>query len=168
MFLFFSLSFTLLGCSGKDNTSDTASDDQISNDTSDSNDTNDTVDTSDPNAPSVIEADAWCYTQGGSTNVDFWAFSASADDPQGTDTLESFMPTGISFQDAGSGSEIKTIALVCDTTGQCTGSESTETVGIGCAQASDFQAVFTVSDADGNLSAPYTAACRQGTDATGK
>ena len=75
-----------------------------------------------PMPPSVTEADAWCYTQGGSTNVDYWAFSATVTDPQGVDTVESFMTEGISFELAANGSQVKTIALVCDPSGACTGS----------------------------------------------
>ena len=97
-----------LACSGKDPSSDTSSE----NDTSSSQDSpgdTDTQEPADPNAPSVTEADAWCYTQGGSTNVDYWAFSATVTDPQGVDTVESFMTEGISFELAANGSQVKTI-----------------------------------------------------------
>ena len=154
--MFLSLIFSLtIACSGKDGTDDSGS-------------STDTTEPSNPDAPYVTEADAWCYTQGGSTNVDYWAFSATVDDPQGVDTIESFMTEGISFQIAANGSQVKTVTLVCDPSGACTGSESTETVGVGCAQATDYQAAFTISDADGNLSDPYVAPCRQGNSAAGK
>ena len=166
--MFLSLMFPLMiACSGKDSTDSSATTDS-SNSSTDTNDTNDTTEPVDPNAPSVTTADAWCYTQGGSTNVDYWAFSATVTDPQGVDTIDSFMTEGISFQLAANGSQVKTIALVCDPTGTCTGSEATDTVGVGCAQATDYQAAFTVSDADGNLSTPYVAPCREGTSAAGK
>ncbi|MEC8277245.1 MAG: hypothetical protein VX026_05995 [Myxococcota bacterium] len=161
------LSSLFLACSDKDNASDSATENETT-DTQDGTDTTDTEEPADPNAPSVIEADAWCYTQGGSTNVDYWAFSATVADPQGVDTIESFMMEGISFELAANGSQVKTIALVCDPSGACTGSEATDTVGVGCIQATDYQATFTISDADGNLSNPLTVPCREGTSAAGK
>ena len=156
-----------IACSGKDASSDTSSE----NDTSSSQDGpggSDTQQPADPNAPSVTEADAWCYTQGDPVNVDYWAFSATVTDPQGVDTIESFMIEGISFELAANGSQVKTIALVCDPSGACTGSESTDTVGVGCIQATDYQATFTVTDADGNASQPFTIPCREGSSAAGK
>ena len=165
----------VLGCSGKEGESDSASvssDTATSsnNDTDNTNDTNDTDDTNDtppdPNNPVITEADAWCYAGGENTDASFWGFRAVADDPQGVETLESFIPDAISFRDGG-GNEVKTVTIVCTSTGECTATMSEEQLGVGCALAENFRAVFTVQDEDGNVSDPVEAACRQGTDAAG-
>ena len=154
-----------IACSGKGD-GDSANDTSMNNQDTNNQDTNNQDINVNENAPIISEADAWCYTQEAS-GTDTWGFTATASDPQGTDTIESFMPTGISFQST-SGAEVKTIALVCDTSGDCTGSEAVATVGIGCTQASDYQAAFTVEDIQGNSSSVYIAPCREGTGATGK
>ena len=116
--------------------------------------------------PTILEADTWCYVLESGDTVEQWLFKATATDPQGTETLASFTPDAISFQDIG-GTEIASVAIVCDPAGQCTSSANSNTLGVGCSSPTNFQAVFTVSDTDGNVSEPMTVTGRQGSGAEG-
>lgn len=117
-------------------------------------------------SPSITAADAWCYTPGGSVEGDWWGIEAEVEDPQGPADLESFQPTAVQVYDP-AGTPLKTMALVCDGTTVCFGSDSVVNLGIACAQADQFQFEFTVVDSSGNTSAPVTVNGRQGTDASG-
>jgi hypothetical protein len=117
-------------------------------------------------SPVISAVDAWCYTPGGSVEGDWWGINATVEDPQGPADLASFQPTAVQVYDP-AGTPIKTMALVCDGTAVCFGSDSVANLGIACAQADQFQFEFTVEDSSGNRSAPSTTAGRQGTDASG-
>jgi hypothetical protein len=143
-------------------------DDKETQGDSSSETTNEEEETQDdgPN-PTIVEADAWCYVLEAGDTVEQWLFKATATDPQGVDTLESFTQNAISFQDIG-GTEISTVAIVCDPAGECTSSANGASLGVGCSNPTNFQAVFTVSDQDGNVSAPVTVTGRLGSSADGK
>ena len=117
--------------------------------------------------PTILAADTWCYVLESGDTVEQWLFKATVTDPQGVDTLSSFTQDAISFQDIG-GTEISTVAIVCDSTGECTSSANGASLGVGCSNPTNFQAVFTVSDQDGNISAPVTVSGRLGSSAAGK
>lgn len=132
--------------------------------------TSDTTDTDTPaedTSPTILEGDAWCYIAEVGDAVEQWMFKATATDPQGASTLASFTPDAISFQDIG-GTEISKLAIVCSPTGECTTSATSTTLGVGCSTPTNFQAVITVADEDGNLSAPITVPGRAGSSAEGK
>ena len=112
---------------------------------------------SDGVSPIIIEADAWCYLL---EENEKWAFSATVDDPQGTDNIKRFMSDAVVFQDLGGG-QIGTSAIACES-GSCTGTASSSSVNLGCTAPENFNAIFTVEDEDGNTSEPKTVNCRRG------
>ena len=90
----------LLACGEK--SSDTASDSkdtENSNDTENANDTEDTnTEEVDPNAPVVSNGDAWCFTVGGTTEGEQWAFLFSFSDPQGIETVSRLQMNAITVK----------------------------------------------------------------------
>lgn len=119
----------------------------------------------DGQTPSVTEADAWCALNTTGEQAYYWWARFTADDPQGTDTLESFVLDGL---DVMSGDTLASSqAIVCDESGSCSASFSEEGSGISCSAATSYTFVFAVEDEDGNRSADYEVAGRQGSDANG-
>jgi hypothetical protein len=160
-----------VACGGKDDDDDDDDDDTAGDDGGDDDTAGDDGGDdggSDGPEPVITEADAWCYTPGGSVEGDWWALKAVIADPQGADTLEAFQPQGVRV-DTSSGGTVATMALVCDgSTGICTGSDSVANLGFGCSSAADMSFVFAVIDEDGNMSEAVSIAGRQGTSAEGR
>ena len=114
--------------------------------------------------PVVQEADAWCYTS--SDAGDFWGFSAVGDDPQGSQTLEAYIPDGVEVQDA-DGDVLATVALVCEDSGQCWGSVQCEHIDVSCSSPQSYSFLFVVQDEQGNRSEAATVQGRYGAGPTG-
>ena len=159
----FLLMIGLIACGEDDKTDNTDS----GSSSDEGTDTTDTEPTESDVNPTILETDAWCYIAEVGDAVEQWIFKAIANDPQGAETLASFTPDAISFQDVG-GTEISKLAIVCSPTGECTTSATSTTLGVGCSAPTNFQAVITVADEDGNLSAPVTVPGRAGSSASGK
>lgn len=120
--------------------------------------------------PTLVEADAWCYTPGGSVEGDFWGLKAIVSDPQGSDTIPSFLPDAVRV-DTSAGGTLTTMALVCapgTDAAECTGSDSVANLGFGCGTAGDYTFVFTIADEDGNQAEVASVEGRQGTSADGR
>lgn len=117
--------------------------------------------------PVILEADAWCYTPGGSVEGDFWGLKALVEDPQGSDTMPGLQADAVRV-DSSAGGTLTTMAMVCDSLGTCTGSDSVANLGFGCGSADAQTFVFTITDEDGNASAPVSVAGRQGSSAEGR
>jgi hypothetical protein len=120
----------------------------------------------DTQSPTILSVDAWCYLHSTGDKAYFWTTKVEAADPQGTETLERFVPDGISVALTG-GAELATYALVCDDSGDCQGSWNQNQDGISCENATNYTVSFTAMDEDGNLSAPVSVAGRRGTSAEG-
>lgn len=117
--------------------------------------------------PVILEADAWCYTPGGSVEGDFWGLRAMVEDPQGPDTLPGLQADAVRV-DSSAGGTLTNMAMVCDDLGTCTGSDSVANLGFGCGSADTLTFVFTIVDEDDNASAPVSVQGRQGTSAEGR
>jgi hypothetical protein len=121
-------------------------------------------------SPTIVEADAWCYTPGGSVEGDFWGLKARVTDPQGADTIKSFLPDSVRVDSAGGGT-LTTMALVCSPGAEeavCTGSDSVANLGFGCGTADAQTFVFMIADEDGNQAEVVSVAGRQGSSADGR
>ena len=117
--------------------------------------------------PVILEADAWCYTPGGSVEGDFWGLKALVEDPQGPDTLPGLQTDAVRV-DSSAGGTLTTMAMVCDDLGNCTGSDSVANLGFGCGSADSMTFVFTIVDEDGNASAAVSVVGRRGSSAEGR
>jgi hypothetical protein len=117
--------------------------------------------------PVILEADAWCYTPGGSVEGDFWGLKAIVEDPQGPDTMPGLQAEAVRVDSSGGGT-LMTMAMVCDSLGTCTGSDSVANLGFGCGSADAQTFVFTISDEDGNVSEAVSVVGRQGSTAEGR
>ena len=146
----------LLACGEK--ASDTSSDSENTENTNDTNDTDDANDTdteeeeANPVKPVISNADAWCYTVGGTTEGDQWAFEFTMDDPQGIETIGRLQADAITIKGAsGVVSSMQTAACSWDT-GLCTARVFTDQVGQGCENADTVTVDYQITDEDGNLS----------------
>lgn len=117
--------------------------------------------------PVILEADAWCYTPGGSVEGDFWGLKAMVEDPQGADTMPGLQAEAVRVDSSGGGT-LTTMAMVCDSLGTCTGSDSVANLGFGCGSADAQTFVFTITDEDGNASEAVSVVGRQGSTAEGR
>jgi hypothetical protein len=117
--------------------------------------------------PVILEADAWCYTPGGSVEGDFWGLKAIVEDPQGNDTMPGLQSEAVRV-DSSAGGTLTTMAMVCDSLGICTGSDSVANLGFGCGSADAQTFVFVITDEDGNQSEAVSVVGRQGTSAEGR
>lgn len=115
-------------------------------------------------APTILDADAWCYTKGGDPAE--WVADLYADDPQGADTLQSFFSNGVTVLSAGE--TVATYELACVSNGHCSSNWSESEDGILCENASSWIIRLRVVDVDGNWSDPVDRVGRQGTNATGR
>ncbi|MFH1467004.1 MAG: hypothetical protein ABIO70_21655 [Pseudomonadota bacterium] len=113
--------------------------------------------------PEIRRPDAWCYT---AEDLEWWGMSAQADDPQGVNTLETFVIDGILVQDP-TGATVGSVALVCEESGQCWGSIQAEQIEVPCASASVHTFAFHVEDVDGHTSDEVTVRGRQASSAGG-
>ena len=123
----------------------------------------------DPDAPVISAVDAWCYEHSTGQARTIWVVSVRVDDPQGTETIESFFDGVTVFEGS---TELFQEALTC-VDGDCTGTWNEEYEGdddsfvVSCASASDYTIQVVVEDEDGNLSLPAEVVGRQGTSASG-
>ncbi len=116
-----------------------------------------------PDAPVITDGDAWCYQHTTGDKRWIWVATATATDPQGLDTIQSFATDAVRvFQ---GDTEIASYAITC-LKGECT-TTFDEADGVSCAQASSYTVVIRVVDEDDNWSEPYEVTGRQGTDASG-
>ena len=145
----------LLACGEK--SSDTASDSNETENSSnidDSNNTGDTEDTEEvnPTAPVVSNGDAWCFTVGGTTEGEQWAFLFSFSDPQGIETVSRLQMNAITVKSSsGIVSSTQTPACSWDT-GLCSIYVFTDQVGESCVAADSVIIEYQIVDEDGNLS----------------
>ena len=119
----------------------------------------------DGETPYIVEADAWCYLHDTGDTAYFWIAEAIAEDPQGTDTLESFYTEGVEVY-AGD-ALIATYALVCDENGTCTASWNQDQDGVSCASADSYTISIAVMDEDANISDSAEVAGREGSSSSG-
>lgn len=119
----------------------------------------------DGETPYIVEADAWCYLHDTGDTAYFWIAEAIAEDPQGTDTLESFYTEGVDIY-AGD-ALIATYALVCDENGTCTASWNQDQDGVSCASADSYTISIAVMDEDANISESAEVAGREGSSSSG-
>lgn len=156
------LTIGLAACGdGKDDTD--PNDTDAEGDTDADGDTDsDTDGDADPDAPTIEQADGYCYQHKTGDKYYQWEVNCIADDPQGADTLVAFDTENsiVTVLNDG-GSEIATYALVCNDSGECFGSFRESDHGIACASATTYTLRFQVIDEDGNISAPFSIQGRQ-------
>ena len=128
---------------------------------------------SDPNeevsedAPTITNADAWCFVPGGSTEGEQWGFTFTFDDPQGIETVPRLQPGAIEILNS-SGIATNTIDPACSwDNGICTSYPFSTQVGTGCDGATTISAKFQITDEDGNTSNSITLQGREGSDFDG-
>lgn len=114
--------------------------------------------------PTVQGASALCYLNDSDVSYYFWLASATADDPDGLDTLAGLgSPYESTVTVLQGGSPIADYPLVCHTkTGECSTSFNEDDHGVICTDASSYTFRFVVYDEDGNASAPIEAQGQQG------
>jgi hypothetical protein len=158
VFMSSSLLFALLLACGE-KSSDTSSDEENTENSENTDDTDtNTTDTeeADPVKPVISNADAWCYTVGGSTEGDQWAFEFYMDDPQGIETIGRLQTDAITVKGA-SGVAVSTQTAACSwETGLCTARVFTDQVGVGCDSADSTTVEYQIIDEDDNLSEKTT------------
>lgn len=116
--------------------------------TDDSTPADDSTPVEDEFSPVVTNSDAYCHLH--STGDEFyeWIVTASADDPQGVDTLEVWASLEVSR----GGGLITTETLVVDRdSGDVVGSFPADRAGISCSSAAEYVFRFEVTDEDGNV-----------------
>jgi hypothetical protein len=161
LFPLLALTLALAGCfgEGKDDTNDPEGDTDTDTDTDTDADGDGDAD---PDAPTIEEADAYCYQHKTGDKFYQWEVNCIADDPQGADTISSFdAENSIVVVLNEAGGELADYALVCNDSGECFGSFRESDDGIACASASDYTLRFQVVDEDGNISAPFSIQGRQ-------
>ncbi len=132
----------------EEESTDTASDSLFDN-----TDPNEEVD---PDAPTISNADAWCFLPGGSTDGEQWGFKFSFDDPQGVETVPRLQVGAIEILNS-AGVVTTTIDPACGwDTQECTSYPFSTQVGTGCESASTISVKFTITDEDGNTSNSIT------------
>jgi hypothetical protein len=106
-------------------------------------------------APEVLSVERLECTQQQSAG-EVWQLEIMVDDPQGADTVS---PIGRVAVLNSQGGELAAYDLACND-GQCFGSFRADYNGITCSLSGSITMRFTVTDEDGNASAPYDAAAR--------
>ena len=101
-------------------------------------------------APTLSGCEAWCYLHDVGQESYQWRVTCSADDPQGTETIEH---GGVEVTQ--SGSYVTEYLLACDDEGACSTSFD-ESQGVMCASAASYSFAITVEDFNGNVSAVTT------------
>ncbi len=99
-------------------------------------------------APTIVSVDRVACTAPAAGER--WDIALTATDPQGADTVASGHVSVLEAR----GGELSRYDLAC-TAGACTGGSRADIDGVTCDLA-DIAFVFTVTDADGNVSAPHT------------
>lgn len=116
--------------------------------------------------PEILEADAWCALNTTGEQAYYWWATFAADDPQGTDTMESFLTDGLLVMSGDTVVSTQAIVVAEDGSGSTYFSE--DSTGVSCSSASSYTFVFAVEDEDGNRSDDFEIPGRQGTDANGR
>ena len=162
------ISFVACGDKDADTANNTESDTETNTETDSDTDTDTDTDTETSDESPVIEqADAWCFTPGGSTEGDQWGFTFTYSDPQGNDTIPRLQTDAISIKNA-AGAVISTQSPACDwNTAECISFVFTTQVNVGCEAAGSHTVQFQIVDDDGNLSNALEVTGRQGTDFEG-
>ena len=106
-------------------------------------------------APEVLSVERLECTQQQSAG-EVWQLEITVDDPQGADTVS---PIGRVAVLNSQGGELAAYDLACND-GQCFGAIRADYNGIACSLSGSVTMRFTVTDEDGNASAPYDAAAR--------
>lgn len=158
--------FTACGEKGGDSEgSDTASEGDTNSDS--------LFDNTDPDeevaddAPTISNADAWCYVVGGSTEREQWGFRFSFDDPQGVETVPRLQLGAIQILNS-SGVSTNTLDQACNRdTQECVSNLSADQVGTGCDAATTISVKFQIVDDDDNTSNSITVDGRTGEDFEG-
>lgn len=119
----------------------------------------------DGESPFIMEADAWCYLHDTGDTAYFWVATATADDPQGTATIESFAPDAVKIYSGEA--EVSSQAFVCDENGSCTASFNADQAGVSCTSADSYTIAMVVIDEDGNTSEVFEVTGREGSSAAG-
>jgi len=120
---------------------------------------------SDGESPTIISADAWCYRIEVGGLVETWKFIAEATDPQGTETLSTYIPGGVTFMSSDE-SEIDSVALICNE-GECSTTVNATAFDAYCSEVDDYKVRFLITDENGNESEPRTIDTRLGADENG-
>ena len=119
-------------------------------------------------APTISNADAWCFVPGGSTEGEQWGFTFSFTDPQGIETVPRLQPGAIEILNS-SGIVTNSIDPACSwDSGICTSYPFSTQVGTGCEGATTISAKFQIVDEDGNTSNSITLEGREGSDFDGQ
>ena len=161
LFPVLALALALTACfgDGKDDTNEPEGDTDTDTDTDTDADGDGDAD---PDAPTIDEADGYCYQHKTGDKFYQWEVNCIADDPQGADTISSFdAENSVVTVLNDSGGELAAYALVCNDSGECFGSFRESDHGIACASATDYTLRFQVVDEDGNISAPVSIQGRQ-------
>lgn len=141
----------LFACGEKASPADSASENTENSDEADDTSTDEEYEV-DLTSPVVFDGDAWCFTVGGSTGGDQWAFEFSFSDPQGIETVSRLQTDAITVKAAsGVATSSQTPACSWDT-GICTTYVFTDQVGQNCASADSVIIEYQIVDEDGNLS----------------
>ena len=106
----------------------------------------------DSELPYVIGADAACSLHETGTQYWQWTLNASADDPQGVKTVDSF--GNVDVLDA-KGKLAASYTLGCSAKGLCATSFDADDDGILCKTPEEWTFRFTVLDEDKNASVPF-------------
>ena len=118
-------------------------------------------------APTISNADAWCYVVGGSTEREQWGFRFSFDDPQGVETVPRLQMGAIQILNS-SGVSTNFLDQACNRdTKECVSNLSVDQVGTGCDAATTISVKYQIVDDDGNTSNSITIDGRQGEDFEG-
>jgi hypothetical protein len=118
-------------------------------------------------APTITNADAWCFVPGGSTEGEQWGFKFSFDDPQGVETVPRLQMGAIQILNS-SGIATSTLDPACGwDTQECASYPFTTLVGTGCDAATTISVKFQITDEDGNVSNSITLDGRLGEDFEG-
>ena len=116
-------------------------------------------------SPIITAADAWCYRIEVGGIVETWKFTAEATDPQGVNTLASYISGGATFMDT-EGNIIDAVSLICNE-GLCSTTVNATAINASCAEVGNHKVRFVVEDEDGHPSDAKTVNTRLGVDENG-
>ena len=118
-------------------------------------------------APTISNADAWCYVVGGPTEGEQWGFRFSFDDPQGVENVPRLQMGAIQILNS-SGVSTASLDPACNRdTKECSANLFSTQVGTGCDAATTISVKYQIVDNDGNTSNSITVDGRQGEDFDG-
>lgn len=142
------IAFVAFACHDKNGSDDSAAGGDADADTDADSDSD-----TDSELPYVSSADASCAYHSTGTQYWMWTLNATADDPQGTKTVD---PIGnVDVLPVGTDEVAASYALACSTKGICVTGFKADADGILCKDPADWTFRFTVTDEDDNVSAPY-------------